>query len=1392
MAGVASAIGVGSQAVNWNEWVLYDFVKNATGNPKNINTLAYDGRNLLTSAFSTVTQLNPGNANTRADVEIRLQKVSNNPQGDALHNGPGAIASNVDIKSVQVFRNGNLTTPIVNVSAPSTSSNAKSLTVNSPGNTGITVIFVNEDTDATFEKVIIQGLRTGDRFQVEGLEAFDRFIVGNAAPNSNRTFDLGVTGGKYLEAGNTRLGGFTLFDDGPALELGSLNGVSLTTYDSGTNFPATGNTSPKTTTATITLGDLLSGESSATGSDNATIDYSLTLSAPGVDSGLDDMATGNNILLYNDGGNVIEGRVWASDDPVAFRITLTENGNGSIDAGDTLTIDQLRSIKHADGFGQNTASMAADLIILSATITDGDKDPVTDTVNVGNLFVFKDDGPSISMTGMEPTLTVDETVLAENATKNFTANFTSAYGADGSGSLTYGLGVVVGASGLTDTATGEVVNLSLKGGVVEGRTATTDQLVFTVSVAANGDVTLDQQRAVVHADATNPDDATTLSADDLVTLTATITDKDGDSQSATLNIGQNLVFEDDGPSISSNALVKLDDDALPGGNPNGTGDDVDSVNTTGTLGHSFAADGGSIAFLTTGAPSGFSYEAGAGGSLLVKQGTTTVLTLTLNSSSTGAYTVTQNNPIVHAAGLDENNQGFTITYRVTDGDGDTVDGTLSIDVDDDTPTVSSNALVKLDDDALSGGNPNGTGDDDDALNATGTLEHSFGADGAGSIAFLTSGAPEGFSYEAGHEGSLLANQGTTTVLTLTLNSTTGDYTVTQNAPIDHAVGGNENNQAFTINYRVTDGDGDTVDGTLSIDVDDDTPIVRNKTDLIFANSSNPTPGGTGIFAYSIGADSRTSFSSSNSDFSEISLTGTVGTNVITGASVTRDPETASTALFNVQFSYQADPASSALTSATGTLTFDKANGTYTVALTQPLSGFTVLTTSNTQSKQSFNIIGSSASQPEVVVSKLADDFYVRFGAYGAVQGGSTETPLRAGTEPIATTPRDSALNGDPTYSAGEVFQAYWSWASISGDSNGVASDTIQAGEVLDMGFYLNSPGGDLPEPQFPTTRADGIYLKVADLGDGEDLVVILKLISKSNPSDLTTKAVIVDYQDVYLGTETNPYGITFTGPNPGNQGLVIIESNDYNSMLQDYQVYGAQLLVSTEGVSGTGINLNRATGSSGGSTTTQAFAPGGVTADNDVVKIVDIGFIKADSNTLNADLFFKLAVVDADGDATSTQTLNVDIIGSSTFTGTSAAESIQGTGGNDSITGGGGKDILTGGAGVNTFAFTALTDSLLASYDIITDYKAVDKIDAPGSISATLNASIGTVASNFSDIAVVLSSLGTNSAAAFEVSGQSGTFIALNDGMAGFAEGSDAIIHLQNYTIGGGNTVSII
>ncbi|HBD9295413.1 TPA: type I secretion C-terminal target domain-containing protein, partial [Legionella pneumophila] len=147
-------------------------------------------------------------------------------------------------------------------------------------------------------------------------------------------------------------------------------------------------------------------------------------------------------------------------------------------------------------------------------------------------------------------LVVDESFLATDASANFVDNFTSSYGADGAGNITYALGINAGSTGLKDTATNEDIKLVNNGGVIEGRTVTSNALVFKVSVDASGVVTLDQQRAIVHSPNTGPDQAKTLNAANLITLTATITDKDGDSSSATLNIGQALSFKDDAPVAS--------------------------------------------------------------------------------------------------------------------------------------------------------------------------------------------------------------------------------------------------------------------------------------------------------------------------------------------------------------------------------------------------------------------------------------------------------------------------------------------------------------------------------------------------------------------------------------------------------------------------------------------------------------------------------------------------------------------------------------------------------------------------------------------------------------------------------------------------------------------------
>ena len=120
---------------------------------------------------------------------------------------------------------------------------------------------------------------------------------------------------------------------------------------------------------------------------------------------------------------------------------------------------------------------------------------------------------------------------------------------------------------------------------------------------------------------------------------------------------------DASPIAGAKPVVQLDDDALAGGDAGGTGDDVDAANLVGTL----SGEGGDVP-----ANLGLRADRSAGGvQLRLGRGRGrarparrhTVLTITLNSAS-GAYTVTQNAPIVHAAGGDENEQGFILAYTV--------------------------------------------------------------------------------------------------------------------------------------------------------------------------------------------------------------------------------------------------------------------------------------------------------------------------------------------------------------------------------------------------------------------------------------------------------------------------------------------------------------------------------------------------------------------------------------------------------------------------------------------------------------------------------------------------------------------------------------------------------
>ncbi|WP_370701709.1 DUF5801 repeats-in-toxin domain-containing protein, partial [Legionella pneumophila] len=104
------------------------------------------------------------------------------------------------------------------------------------------------------------------------------------------------------------------------------------------------------------------------------------------------------------------------------------------------------------GPDQATTLNAANLITLTATITDKDGDSSSATLNIGQALSFKDDGPSIAVSAAADALVVDESFLATDASANFADNFMSSYGADGAGNISYALGINAGSTGLKDTA----------------------------------------------------------------------------------------------------------------------------------------------------------------------------------------------------------------------------------------------------------------------------------------------------------------------------------------------------------------------------------------------------------------------------------------------------------------------------------------------------------------------------------------------------------------------------------------------------------------------------------------------------------------------------------------------------------------------------------------------------------------------------------------------------------------------------------------------------------------------------------------------------------------------------------------------------------------------------
>ena len=206
----------------------------------------------------------------------------------------------------------------------------------------------------------------------------------------------------------------------------------------------------------------------------------------------------------------------------------------------------------------------------------------------------------------------------------------------------------------------------------------------------------------------------------------------------------------------------------------------------------------------------------------------------------GTYSFTADSPVIGTGSA-------SATFTVTDGDGDTATAGVSFTITDANTPSSGSAAAAVDDDGLPGGNPASTtldlnanigdnpGDTSEAT-FTGQLGGFVGGDGAGANGFSFAGL-NGNTGTVGTETVTYSWDGGTNTLTATgprgalfkvqiTDKATGDYKVTLLDNVIHATGPNNENSpdpTTSLTYSITDADGSTAPGTLTITFDDDAP-----------------------------------------------------------------------------------------------------------------------------------------------------------------------------------------------------------------------------------------------------------------------------------------------------------------------------------------------------------------------------------------------------------------------------------------------------------------------------------------------------------------------------------------------------------------------------------------
>ena len=430
------------------------------------------------------------------------------------------------------------------------------------------------------------------------------------------------------------------------------------------------------------------------------------------------------------------------------------------------------------------------------------------------------------------------------------------------------------------------------------------------------------------------------------------------------------------------------------------------------------------------------------------------------------------------------------------------------------------------------------------------------------------------------------------------------------------------------------------------------------------------------------------------------------------------------------------------------------------------------------STESFSITGGSGADTitggagnDTISGGGGDDKIIGFTTGDAVDGGAViDTLVLSGASASYTI-------GDTKLTTVEIFDASTATSAVTLDLSAQTEsliikasnygDTITGGTVGDK-----ITGGNLADKIIGFTTGDTV-----DGGGGAD---ILSLSATS-----TALNAALDTQLVNVETVTASAAATISLTNQ-TEGLNIEGSTGADA------ITGGKGADTITGGAGNDV-LN---GGAGNDTFNGFVGADTITGGDGTDTLVLSADLSAadDTRLLTVEVVTAAAASAAVTINLTSQTEALTIIGAS-----AKANTITGGGGNDtisvgtvgsSIVGGAGNDTITGGATAgNTFVYTTLADSVVATYDTIADFKSTDKFQVAAAKKTAIDggalSNVAATATGTATLTQALTSALTstnfvaNAAAVvtFTCAG-AGRYLVINDGTAGFND-ADAVVKLS-------------